>query len=87
MIESFRSIFLLRPLISNVEMDNLALSRQNTEILIILTGLKQLTTKVREDFKDELWSRALLFLIMVSDQLLSNTKSIGLFIFASANFF
>lgn len=81
MIESFRSIFLPRPLNLNAEMDNLALNRQNTEILIILTALKQLTTKVGEDFKDELWSRALLFLIMVSDQLLSNTKSIGLFFY------
>lgn len=53
------------------------LSRQATELRIILEAIRQLTGKVRDEFKDEVWSRVLLFLMMIADQLLSQTRNIG----------
>lgn len=85
MIESFRSIFVSRSLNLTPEIEVLALNRQSTKIQIILQAIKQLTTKVRNDFKDEVWSRSLLFLMMVSDQLLSGVKMIGKIFLNSIN--
>lgn len=74
MIEAFRKIFIPKSL-SVLTKNEIALSRQGNEIKNILTAVRHITSAVLDDYKDEVWSRSLLFLMSVIDQLLSETKS------------
>lgn len=78
MIEAFRKIFISKLLPSSVENET-ALCRQGNEIKNILTAIRHLTSTVLDEFKDEVWSRSLLFLMSVIDQLLSETRSKGIY--------
>jgi hypothetical protein len=65
-----------------VQSNNLVyLSQQGTQIKIILTHIESLLlgSTLMDEYKDEIWSRCLIFLINVTDQLLSiqNCKSHG----------
>lgn len=78
MIDAFRHIFIPKTLPSVSDFES-ALCRQGNEIRVILTAVRHLTSSVIDEYKDEIWSRSLLFLMAVTNQLLSETKSKGVY--------
>uniref|UniRef100_A0A914CZF2 Ral GTPase-activating protein subunit alpha/beta N-terminal domain-containing protein n=1 Tax=Acrobeloides nanus TaxID=290746 RepID=A0A914CZF2_9BILA len=70
MIEALRLIFLPRHIPYTVDAD-VIIDRQANEIRTVLSSIKLWTSKVHDDYRDEVWSRSLLFLIAVNEQLLT----------------
>lgn len=69
-LEAFRHIFQDKTTLS-ISDNHLVLSRQGTQIQTILTAIRHLTNHSKDEFKDEVWARCLLFLLNVNDQLIT----------------
>nr|CAD2172238.1 unnamed protein product [Meloidogyne enterolobii] len=69
-LEAFRHIFQEKSTFSTSD-NHLILSRQGTQIQTILTAIRHLTNSSKDEFKDEVWARCLLFLLNVNDQLIT----------------
>uniref|UniRef100_A0A915P7I8 Ral GTPase-activating protein subunit alpha/beta N-terminal domain-containing protein n=1 Tax=Meloidogyne floridensis TaxID=298350 RepID=A0A915P7I8_9BILA len=69
-LEAFRHIFQEKSTSSTSD-NHLILSRQGTQIQTILTAIQHLTNHSKDEFKDEVWARCLLFLLNVNDQLIT----------------
>ncbi|KAL3123072.1 hypothetical protein niasHT_001272 [Heterodera trifolii] len=70
-LEALRHVFLDRPSAAHPSEFALCLSRQGAQIRIILNTVQHINATVVDEFRDECWSRSLLFLINTTDQLLS----------------
>lgn len=86
MLEALRLIFLQRHIPYTVEAETI-IERQANEIRTVLNTVRDLTLKVLEEFKNEIWSKTLMFLMTVNEQLLSppsfpgtNLKLVDVFI-------
>lgn len=79
-LEAFRHIFQEKESLSTSD-NHLVLSRQGTQIQTILTAIRHLTNNSKDEFKDEVWARCLLFLLNINDQLITigSCKSQGFF--------
>ncbi|KAH7729802.1 hypothetical protein AAVH_02276 [Aphelenchoides avenae] len=69
-LDALRALFLPRRVFGN---DASVIARQGNEIRNVLTALRHLTsgTSLVDEYRDEVWSRCLLFLMASTDQLLA----------------
>uniref|UniRef100_A0A183BS80 RALGAPB_N domain-containing protein n=1 Tax=Globodera pallida TaxID=36090 RepID=A0A183BS80_GLOPA len=70
-LEALRFVFLDKPAPVHPSDLGLCLSRQGAQIRTVLNTVQHVAETVVDEFRDECWSRSLLFLINVTDQLLS----------------
>ncbi|KAE9552452.1 hypothetical protein FO519_004337 [Halicephalobus sp. NKZ332] len=73
MLEAMRLLFVPR---EASESDNVGI-KQAAEIKTILTTLRDLSPKITEEFRDECWSKLILFLLAVNSQMLDDPNVIG----------
>uniref|UniRef100_A0A914IE06 Ral GTPase-activating protein subunit alpha/beta N-terminal domain-containing protein n=1 Tax=Globodera rostochiensis TaxID=31243 RepID=A0A914IE06_GLORO len=70
-LEALRFVFLDKPAPIHPSDVGLCLSRQGAQIRTVLNTVQHVAETVVDEFRDECWSRSLLFLINATDQLLS----------------
>ena len=73
MLEAMRLLFVPR---EASDSENVG-AKQAAEMKTILTTLRNLSTKIIDDYKDECWSKLILFLLAVNTQMLDDPNVIG----------